>query len=64
MSISMKVEEIEQSIKGLSMEEQRKLLSDLPSVLRIPEKDLAFLKLAEKSFEFWDNPEDAIYDKL
>lgn len=64
MSIGMKVEEIEQSIKGLSMEEQRKLLSDLPSVLQISEKDLAFLKLAEKSFEFWDNPEDAIYDRL
>lgn len=64
MSINIKVEEIKQSIKGLSMEEQRKLLSDLPSVLQIPEKDLAFLKLAEKSFEFWDNPEDAIYDKL
>jgi len=60
----MKVEEIEQSIKGLSIEEQRKLLSDLPSILQIPEKDLAFLTLAEKSFEFWDNPEDAIYDKL
>lgn len=60
MSISMKVEKIEQSIKELSVEEQRKLLSDLPSVLQIPEKDLAFLKLAEKSFEFRDNPEDAI----
>ena len=64
MGMCMRVEEIEQSIKGLSAEEQRKLLSDLPSILQIPEKDLAFLKLAEKSFEFWDNPEDAIYDKL
>ena len=64
MNISTKVEEIEQSIKELTVEEQKKLLSDLPSVLQIPEKDLAFLKLAEESFEFWDNPEDAIYDRL
>jgi len=64
LNISTKVEEIEQSIKELTVEEQKKLLSDLPSVLQIPEKDLAFLKLAEESFEFWDNPEDAIYDRL
>ena len=27
-------------------------------------EDLRWLKLAEKSFEFWDNEEDAVYDKL
>lgn len=64
MNISMKVEDVERSIREFTVEEQRKLLNDLPSILQIPEKDLAFLKLAEKSFEFWDNPEDAVYDKL
>lgn len=24
----------------------------------------ALLKLAERSFDFWDNPDDAIYDDL
>ena len=27
-------------------------------------EDVEWLKAAEKSFEFWDNPEDAIYDTL
>jgi hypothetical protein len=27
-------------------------------------EDLHWLKAAEKSFEFWDNEEDAVYDKL
>lgn len=25
---------------------------------------LGWLKAAEKSFEFWDNPDDAVYDRL
>ena len=27
-------------------------------------EDLAWLKTAERSFRFWDNEEDAIYDRL
>ncbi|HYR82755.1 MAG TPA: hypothetical protein VE422_01605 [Terriglobia bacterium] len=27
-------------------------------------EDLRWLKASEKSFEFWDNDEDAVYDKL
>jgi len=27
-------------------------------------EDLAWLKTAEPSFEFWDNAEDAVYDRL
>ncbi len=26
--------------------------------------DLAWLKAAEQSFEFWNNKEDAVYDRL
>jgi len=29
-----------------------------------PEEDLNLLKVAEPSFAFWDNDEDAVYDKL
>ena len=27
-------------------------------------QDFALLKLAERSFDFWDNADDAIYDRL
>ena len=27
-------------------------------------QDLALLKLAERSFDFWNNPDDAMYDRL
>jgi predicted DNA-binding antitoxin AbrB/MazE fold protein len=32
--------------------------------LRSLAEDLELLKTSEKSFEFWDNPEDAVYDNL
>ena len=32
--------------------------------LRSLAEDLQWLKASEKSFEFWDNPEDAVYDTL
>ena len=32
--------------------------------LRSPAEDVEWLKASEKSFEFWDNPEDAVYDNL
>jgi predicted DNA-binding antitoxin AbrB/MazE fold protein len=32
--------------------------------LRSLAEDLEWLKASQKSFEFWDNPEDAIYDTL
>ena len=48
-------------------------VDNLPSGGRIPccrkrnsaaTEDLQWLQASEKSFEFWDNPEDAIYDTL
>jgi predicted DNA-binding antitoxin AbrB/MazE fold protein len=32
--------------------------------LRSLAEDLQWLKASEKSFGFWDNPEDAVYDTL
>ena len=32
--------------------------------LRSFSEDLRWLKAAEKSFAFWDNEEDAVYDRL
>jgi hypothetical protein len=32
--------------------------------LKIAVEDIGWLKLAERTFDFWDNPDDAIYDQL
>jgi hypothetical protein len=58
------VAEISAAIEKLDVAEQMQLLRALPLHLKISPEDLAWPKLAESSFEFWDNPEDAVYDKL
>ena len=58
------VAEINEAIKKLDVAGQVQLLQDLPQYLKIHPDDLASTKLAESSFNFWDNPEDAIYDEL
>ncbi|MBU1367347.1 MAG: hypothetical protein KJ711_06000 [Candidatus Omnitrophica bacterium] len=58
------LEKVEREICELKIEEQRKLLCDLPRLLRIPLDDILLLKAAENSFDFWNNPEDSIYDSL
>jgi hypothetical protein len=56
--------EISEAIGKLDAKEQVKLLQILPQHLKISPDDLAWARLAEPAFEFWDNPEDAIYDQL
>lgn len=58
------VAEINEAIEKLDVPEQIRLLQDLPQHLKIHADDFAWPKLAESSFSFWDNPEDAIYDQL
>ncbi len=58
------VQEISQAIEHLDVRDQMRLLHDLPAHLKIQPDDVAWLKAAESAFEFWNNPEDAIYDKL
>jgi hypothetical protein len=58
------VAEITEAIEKLDAKEQIELLRVLPERLKISPDDLAWSRLAEPAFEFWDNPEDAIYDKL
>ncbi|MDI6889111.1 MAG: hypothetical protein QMC78_05440 [Methanocellales archaeon] len=60
----LSIKKVEKAIKEMSLEEQRRLLLELPGLLKIPVEDLGLLKLAESSFDFWNNPEDAIYDSL
>jgi hypothetical protein len=58
------VEEVIDALRGLPPEGQREVLARLPSALALSSEDLAWLRLAEWAFEFWDNPEDAAYDAL
>lgn len=60
----MQLSEIENAIKNLSDKDKQKLLRALPKLLNLPKESLAWLKLAEPSFAFWDNKEDDIYDSL
>ena len=58
------VRQINEAIEHLDVREQIRLLQDLPAHLKIQPDDVAWLKAAEPAFEFWNNPEDAVYDKL
>jgi len=58
------VRQINEAIEHLDVREQIRLLQDLPAHLKIQPNDVAWLKAAEPAFEFWNNPEDAIYDEL
>ena len=60
----MSLEEIELAIKSLDKSAQQQLLTDLPKLLEIVFESLGWLKVAEPSFEFWDNPKEAVYDNL
>jgi len=58
------VREINEAIEHLDVREQIRLLQGLPGHLKIRPDDIAWLEAAEPAFEFWNNPEDAIYDQL
>lgn len=60
----MTLKAVERAVRSLKPEEQRKLLSDLASLLHLSREDMLRLKAAERSFSFWNNPQDAIYDRL
>ncbi len=58
------VAEITEAIERLDVREQVRLLDELPAHLKIKPEDIGWLKAGERAFEFWDNPEDAVYDQL
>ncbi|HEV7927865.1 MAG TPA: hypothetical protein VGR14_21125 [Verrucomicrobiae bacterium] len=58
------VVEISAAIEKLDVKEQVELLRVLPQHLKISLDEFAWTRLAEPAFEFWNNPEDAIYDQL
>lgn len=58
------IKQLEKVLSNAKPEEQRVFLARLPRILKISWSDLTLLKASQKSFEFWNNKEDAIYDKL
>lgn len=56
------LEIIGEAIQRSTVEKQRQLLARLPRLLHLDFASFGLLKLAEDSFDFWNNPEDAIYD--
>ena len=62
--LQMSLKEIEEAILFLKKDDQLKLTAELPIILKFPNDTFSLLKLAETSFEFWDNPEDTVYDSL
>lgn len=58
------VAEITQAIDQLDARSQVQLLEQLPSHLKVKVEDVGWLRAAESAFDFWNNPEDAIYDDL
>ena len=64
MSTTLLLPRIEKAIQNAKPEEQRKLLAKLPHLLKLSVDDFVLLKIAEDSFDFWDNADDALYDGL
>jgi hypothetical protein len=64
MKSSVLVKKVGKEIQKSKPEEQQELLTVLPHLLNINLSELILLKLAEKSFDFWNNSEDMVYDSL
>ena len=58
------VEDVVEAIRQLDSSERKELLNVLPSALLLDPENSGWLRSAESSFNFWDNEEDAVYDRL
>ena len=59
---NLSIKEVEQAIRSFEVKDQKKLLNDLPKLLKLSATEFGWLKSAESAFGFWDNSEDQIYD--
>lgn len=64
MKNKLSLKQIEEAIKNAEPRDQKRLLDSLPRLLKISRSDMNLLKVAEKSFGFWNNQSDKVYDKL
>jgi len=63
-SLSPRVRQVVQIIQEFKIRERDQFLHLLPTVLNISSEDYGWLRASESAFEFWDNEEDAVYDRL
>jgi len=64
LPLSPRVRQVVQIIREFESQERGQFLHLLPTLLNISSEDYGWLKIAESAFEFWDNEEDAVYDRL
>jgi len=62
--LSPRVRQVVQIIREFESQERGQFLYLLPTLLNISSEGYGWLKMAESAFEFWDNEDDAIYDRL
>jgi hypothetical protein len=60
---TLSLTQIEHSLQAAKPAQQQRFLARLPKML-LSLDTLSLLKNAESSFEFWNNPTDAVYDEL
>ena len=58
----MSPKEVAKAVKVWNPAKRREFLGYMSKYLAEENEDFFFLKAAESSFGFWDNPEDARYD--
>jgi hypothetical protein len=58
------IAEISEAIEKLDLKDRVELLRVLPHHLKVSPEVLAWTRVAESAFDFWNNPEDACYDQL
>ncbi len=57
------LDELTREILALRHDEQRELIRRLRLRLQIPKEEWGWLRAAESAVAFWDNPQDAVYDR-
>lgn len=62
-AMASRLDELTSEILALRPEEQRELISRLRRRLEIPDEEWSWLRAAESAFDFWDNTQDAVYDR-
>ena len=60
---TLSITQIEHSLRVAKPAQQQRFLIRLPRLL-LSLDTFSLLKNAESSFEFWNNPKDAVYDEL
>lgn len=67
MALKLTVEQVSTAILLLNTDEKKQLQQRLPALIGLnPQQleDMGWLSLAESAFDFWNDPEENVYDDL